>query len=172
MELEQYNFSVEENQENSLKDLLVKYIFHWKRFVISLIISLVIGHYYYKRQTPLYEVSATILIKDDNKGELSELSAFEDLGLLKKSSNIDNEIEILKSRSLMMRVVNDLNLNISYFIQEKHLESELYSWSPIKINFISIDSSFLNKYASYYLVLNSKRDFILLHSLQTLLLMS
>ena len=136
MELEQYNFSVEENQQNSLKDLLVKYLFRWKWFVLSIVISLVIGRYYYKRQTPLYDVSATILIKDDNKGELSELSAFEDLGLLKKSSNIDNEIEILKSRSLMMRVVKDLNLNISYFVQEKHLESELYLNSPILINFV------------------------------------
>ena len=108
------------SDSTNIREQIDAYLVHWKWFVLSTILSLVIGRYYYKSQTPLYEVSATILIKDDKKGELSELSAFEDLGLLKKSSNIDNEIEILKSRSLMMRVVRDLNLNISYFVQEKH----------------------------------------------------
>jgi tyrosine-protein kinase Etk/Wzc len=161
MEIEQYNFSVEENQENSLKDLLVKYLFHWKWFVLSIVISMVVGRFYYKRQTPLYEVSATILIKDDSKGQLSELSAFEDLGLLKKNNNIDNEIEVLKSRSLMMRVVEELKINTTYFVKERHLESELYKNSPVQLTFTGLDSSYRNKWASYFLTFETKNTFVL-----------
>ncbi len=161
MELEQYNFSVEENQENSLKDLLVKYLFHWKWFVLSIVVSLIIGRFYYKRQTPLYEVSATILIKDDSKGQLSELNAFEDLGLFKKHNNIDNEIEILKSRSLMLQVVQKLNLNITYYEKERYHEREHYKTSPIQLNFLTNDSNVQNIRASYYIVFEDKISFSL-----------
>ena len=77
MELEQYNYSVEETQENSLKDLLVKYLFHWKWFSISIILSLVLGFVYLRYQEPQYEVNENILIKyDKNVGSKSdELSA-------------------------------------------------------------------------------------------------
>ena len=93
MELEQYNFSVEETTEHSLKDILIKYLYQWKWFIVSLIASLLLGFVYLRYQTSLYEVNATILIKDDKKGEISsELSAFEDLGILKNNKNIDNEI--------------------------------------------------------------------------------
>ena len=116
MELEQYNISVDQVQYSSLKDILTRYIFHWKWFVISLICSFLFGFVYLRYQVPQYEASAKILIKDENKGTISdELSAFEDLGILNGKKNIDNEIEILKSRTLMKRVVKELKLNISYF---------------------------------------------------------
>jgi uncharacterized protein involved in exopolysaccharide biosynthesis len=64
----------------------------------------------------------------------------------------------------MMRVVKDLNLNISYFVQEKHLENELYLNSPIRINFVTRDSSYLTKYATYYLTFISNNEFVLKNS--------
>ena len=67
MELEQYNFSVEETQDTNLKDLLIKYLFHWKWFLISMIIAVALGFVFLRYQTPQYEVNATILIKDDEK---------------------------------------------------------------------------------------------------------
>src|ERR1700740_1587152 len=103
MELEQYNFSVEETQENSIKDLLIKYLYNWKWFLLSFVTCIALGFAYLRYQTPLYEVNATVLIKDDKNGNSvsDELSAFEDLGIFKNKKNIDNEIEILRSRSLM-----------------------------------------------------------------------
>ena len=143
MELEQYNFSVEERQENSLKDVLVKYLFNWKWFLISIALCLVLGSVYLRYQTPVYEVNATILIKDDKKGGSmsDELSAFEDLGIFKNNKNIDNEIEILKSRAIMTRVVNELHLNIAYYSFGRPIEHERFYDSPILANYIISDSS-------------------------------
>jgi uncharacterized protein involved in exopolysaccharide biosynthesis len=45
---------------------------------------------------------------------LSEMSAFADLGLSSGLKVMDNEIEILKSRTLVQRVVKKLNLNTSF----------------------------------------------------------
>ena len=144
MQLEQYNFSLEENQENSIKDLLIKYLFHWKWFVISISIALILGVVYLRYQVPQYEVNATILIKDDKKGQVSdELTAFEDLGILKNTKNIDNEIEILRSRSLMTKVVNELKLNITYYSFGRPIEHERYNDAPFLISYTLSDSNII-----------------------------
>ena len=91
------------NSDNlNIREEIEKYVFHWKWFVLGLIIALS-GAYTYLRYVPnQYSVETSILINDDKKGGLSsELSAFEDLGLLGGGkASIDNEIELLKSRTL------------------------------------------------------------------------
>lgn len=38
----------------------------------------------------------------------------QDLGMLSMANNFDNEVEIIQSRTLLKKVVNALNLNITY----------------------------------------------------------
>ncbi|MBK9284937.1 MAG: polysaccharide biosynthesis tyrosine autokinase, partial [Sphingobacteriaceae bacterium] len=162
MELEQYNYSVEEVQENNLKDILIKYLFNWKWFLLSLILGFTLGFIYLRYHTPQYEVNATILIKDDKKGGMSdELSAFEDLGILKNNKNIDNEIEILKSRSLMTRVVKELNLNVAYYSFGRPIEHERYNDTPIKVSYTCSDSIKTEPTGNWVLIPESINSFIL-----------
>ncbi len=80
---------------------------------------------------PQYRAAMTILVKDDKKGGLSsELSAFADMGISGGKSNLDNEIEILKSRSLVENTVRKMNLNISFIVEGKVLSSNLYNKAP------------------------------------------
>lgn len=62
--------------------------------------------------TPVYNISATVLIKDDKKGgSAGMLSGLESLGLdglMSSSQNIDNEIEVLRSKTIVKEVVEDL----------------------------------------------------------------
>lgn len=143
MEQEHYNLlSVEENQEGDIKNVLQKYARNWKWFLLSVSISLILGFVYLRYQTPVYEVSATILIKDDSKGAVrSELSAFEDLGILKNGNNIDNDVEVLRSRLLMTRVVKELKLNVSYFSYGRPIEHERYSNTPVIIGYTARDTA-------------------------------
>lgn len=161
MELDNYNFSIEENQENSLKDILFKYLYNWKWFLLSALICVVLGFVYVRYQVPVYEVNATILIKDDKKGGSisDELSAFEDLGILKNGKNIDNEIEILKSRALMRRVVNELRLDISYYANGRPIEHERFFDTPIIINYTVSDSTDSEKYGNWIIVPKSAKTF-------------
>ena len=47
-----------------------------------------------------------------------------------------NEIEILKSRTLLMNVVKDLNLNVNYYESNKFLKSELYKKTAVDLKII------------------------------------
>ena len=162
--MEDQNFyAVEEHHENNLKDRLIRYLYNWKWFVLSIAVALVLGFVYLRYQAPIYEVNATILIKDDKKGGTisDELSAFEDLGILKSGKNIDNEIEILKSRALMTRVVDELNLDISYFSFGRPIKHERYFDTPIHLTYVVVDSTDRKNFGNWIVIPLTQKRFTL-----------
>lgn len=88
---------------------------YWPWFVAS-VLACCIGMYVFLRyQTPVYNVTSSVLIKEDEKkgaNAASGLAAIQDLGMLSMTSNFDNEVEILRSRTLIKKVVNDMGLYI------------------------------------------------------------
>jgi len=139
------NNSFDDASENDfdLKALLEKYIIHWQWFLLAICIGL-LGAFLKLRYTiPQYKATTTILVKDESKGgALSELSAFSDMGINGGSSNLDNEIEILKSRSLANKTVRHLNLNTSLFVAGKFVDREIYRNVPITVDFVDKANGF------------------------------
>jgi len=112
-----YETEEEDKDEQSidLLGLFFKYLSYWKLFLLSLAVCLVLAVLYLKTTTPVYEVTSTILLKDDKKGGgMDELSALKDLGLLDEKNNVDNELEILKTSNLTEQVVREMGLYVSY----------------------------------------------------------
>ena len=136
----------EQNEDFNLRDTLEKYLFQWQWFVLSALFCLGFAYVYLRYTTPSYQASTTILIKNEKKGGmLSELSAFSDMGLGKgMTSNLDNEIEILKSRSLVESTVKALKLNITLIGNGNVKGSEIYNDSPILVDFISMNPNFFD----------------------------
>jgi tyrosine-protein kinase Etk/Wzc len=130
--------------EFNIKQLIGRYLNHWMWFVISVLVFLTFAYLYLRYTTPQYSIAAKVLIKDDKKGGLaSELGSFGDLAALSGvKSNVDNELEILKSRTLIQNTVKDLNLNISYFSDARIKSSQLYTSSPITVEFFDKSPTF------------------------------
>ena len=79
------------------------------------------------------------MIKEKERGNsFADLSAFEDLGLFASRDNsLENEMQIIKSRKLIKKVVEELKININYFIEESPLDQEKYPDFPIVLHVIS-----------------------------------
>jgi uncharacterized protein involved in exopolysaccharide biosynthesis len=141
MDKEQNLHSLQENDTINIRAELEKYLIHWKWFALGVLLALVLAFLYLRYATPQYQASTTILIKNDKKGGISEeLAAFEDLGIGGSSKNIDNEIEIIKSRKLISDVIDTLQLDVVYYIEDKPItvsfknpERELDSIISIRI---------------------------------------
>lgn len=136
------------NINNSLKNkfenttnLLVefdKFLEHWKWFLISVIFCSCIAIYKAKKTENIFQTSAKILIKQDSEGA-SELQAFQDLASLglKGDNNALDEIEVLKSRTLITEVVKDLGLNFVVYKKKGFKYVEQYNESPFKFKILS-----------------------------------
>ena len=103
-----------DDKEIDIQELLFKYLIHWPWFVGAVIVCLISAYIYLYVATPVYNISATVLIKDDKKGGSSNnVAGLDELGLsglITSSQSIDNEIEVLRSKTLVKEVVNYLNL--------------------------------------------------------------
>lgn len=134
----------DQNEDFNLREALDGYLAHWQWFVLAVCICITMAYVYLRYTTPQYQASTTILVKDDKKGGmLSELSAFADMGLGGgMKSNVDNEVEILKSRTLIEKTVKNLELNVSIIEKGDVNSTELYKEVPIEVHFINVRSSF------------------------------
>ncbi len=155
-------------KENTIdiRQEIERYIFHWKWFVLSIIICLSLAYLYVRYTPKQYEVSTTILVDEEGKTLSPELAAFEDMGFMGSKNNIENEIILLQSRSLMTRVVKELELNVSYWVEARVKTSELYGKSlPFKVNFLKKTSSFYSKDTIFSIQINSPTEFTLKNGL-------
>ena len=134
-----------EDKENTinLKEELFKYLAHWRWFVLSVFIALICAFLYLKFTPKSYSVSTKILIKDEKSNDLAnQLSAFSEMSLLGNSkNNIENEVEILKSRTLIYNTLDSLNLNIQYLDKTNVVTKDLYKKNPIQIVWSNNDLS-------------------------------
>lgn len=129
--------SPEEISGFSLHDLLQLVIGNWFWFLLSTVICLSCALFYIYTTPKIYKRTATILIKDGKKGNETDLAAFGDLLGASTRRNVDNEIIVLKSRSLMIEVVRRLNLNVNYVVEHGLRSENLYRRSPIDVAFIN-----------------------------------
>jgi len=125
-------------EQIDFRTLLFKYIIHWPWFVGAVLLCLVGAWLYLHWATPIYNISATVLIKDEKKGGGSGVSSeLEDMGLsglMTSSKNIDNELEVLRSKTLVKEVVNQLNLYITYKDEDEFPAKSLYKTSPVQVS--------------------------------------
>ncbi|MBT8268666.1 MAG: polysaccharide biosynthesis tyrosine autokinase [Bacteroidia bacterium] len=114
----------------------------WKFILICVILALVAAFLYLRYATYEYEASASIKIKDDQQdSRLQELNQLQNYGLFSDNfNNISDEVEILKSRTLIREVVDELDLNVRFFVQGRIKEREVYKDVPIVLSFFDSDS--------------------------------
>ena len=125
----------DKNETTNIKEIFFKYLTYWKWFLFSFILALVVAFFYLKRQIPQYNIQSSILLKDDKKG-MGQDDLMKQLDMFSSSKVVDNEIEILRSFTLMEKVVTSLNLNVQYFVNDYFRDNELYTNSPVTLQVI------------------------------------
>ena len=121
-----------------IQEIFFKYLIHWPWIVGAVILCVIVAWIYLRMVTPVYNISATVLIKDDKKGGASsQLSELENLGLdgmFSSSQNFDNELEVLRSKTLAKEVIQQLNLYVSYMDEDEFPARDMYKISPIQVS--------------------------------------
>ncbi|MEM1318961.1 MAG: polysaccharide biosynthesis tyrosine autokinase [Bacteroidota bacterium] len=140
---------------------LWKLLSYWWLFGICLGIAIPAGQMYLRYTTFEYSARTTLMIKDAGKsGGLSEKSLLLKEKLGGSAKSMDNVIQLLKSLTLMEKVIEELKCNVSYFRKGNIKESELYINSPIFVD----SFEFANDYPfgfNFYIELKDYKSFVL-----------
>jgi len=130
-----------ESQEIDIKQLVFTFLSKWYLFALSAILLLAAGVIFLKMQTQEYEVTTSILIKEE-QNSMQEQFLLEDMGMSAFSkTNIDNEIGSLKSQDMICKIVTDLELYTTYrYVNPTHFyEPDLYKNSPLYVRWEDIE---------------------------------
>lgn len=113
-----------ESRETSFNQLWNRYASYWPWFVFLLLLAVGTACLYMKYAIPHYESTARLLIKDEKKG-VEDSKGLESINLISTKKILENEMEVLRSRSLVKEVVNNLRLYAPVYEERK-----LNSWLP------------------------------------------
>ncbi|MEM9144482.1 MAG: tyrosine protein kinase, partial [Bacteroidota bacterium] len=85
---------LEKTEERSLRKVLLKYLRYWPLFLLGVIFTLGMAFLYLRYMAiPQYRITSTVLIKDKDKGSgVKESESLADLGLVKPSRNVEDQM--------------------------------------------------------------------------------
>lgn len=126
------NIFDQEEEGIDIRALTWRYLRNWYLFVIFLLAAFAVAFLYLRYTRSVYEVSSVMMIKDEKKGMTGGMDILKDLDL-GGNKLVENEIEVLKSRTLMKKVVETLRLNVAYYREASPIDVDLYGKSPIWI---------------------------------------
>jgi capsular exopolysaccharide synthesis family protein len=123
-----------QDDEIDLKKIYSRVVSNWHYFVISLIVALMFALIYITNTIPTYRVSATLLINEEKKGaSIGNDQILGGFGLGSGTNNLDNQIMILTSRTLIGRTLDELNFDIECYSRRLFNKIALYPNYPIKV---------------------------------------
>lgn len=123
-----------------LKSFFFRYLKYWFWFPLCLMLTLVAARYYNWYTNPVYAVTAKLMVKDEN---VAKDQFLRQLDVETPAKNIENEIEILRSHSLLAKTLNELEFEVSYFLVGDVKVSEVYKDSPFRVEITDVE------YAAY-----------------------
>ena len=143
-------------EENiNLYAIFFKYWVYAPWFVLSVLLCMSLVTIYLRYQIPVYDIQSDVLIKEeDNPSNRNNnaLTAIQDLGMISMTNNFDNELQILKSKTLIRKVVSKLGLYVSHS-QERTFQYDipLYQNEPVKVYMSPEEADKLEEPVTLYL---------------------
>lgn len=126
-------YNAKTGKEDNIFRYIIKTFFpFWPLFLILFLFCVMAAWGYLKYATPIYEASASIVIKDEEKG-VDDSKIMESINPFDSKKIVENEIEVLKSRVLMKAVVIDLGLYSPIYEDSGIKSISAYTSSPIKV---------------------------------------
>ena len=115
---------------STIKETVIKYLAKWPLFVICLLACIGTGIFYTRYAIPKYLVYTSFLVKGAENGKANSEDLIDEALNGKKTTNLNNDIMLIKSSGLMERTVIKNNFNIFYYKKGKLLDIDIYNDGP------------------------------------------
>ncbi len=127
------NINIQE--DNDLKKITELLLRNYKIFIVTLIIAFGLAFLKNYFSIPIYKISSSILIKEDENKNRGNMNDYLNSNLFGENQNFQNELWVLKSIPVIQQTVKNLDLTVSYFRKEKYQYTDAYKNAPFKVLF-------------------------------------
>lgn len=127
-----YRVQKEDDQAIDIKSLIYTCLNKWYLFAIFVVVALGIGWLYNHFSTPQFQISGTVLIREDRSLDPTAIMTGARYG---SSQNLANEVAIIRSYTMCEDVVKKLNLEVTYYDNSHFKTTELYKATPFLVEF-------------------------------------
>lgn len=106
-----------EEEGFSIRKLFSYFLAYWKLFLLFVVVGIGVAYFYLCNAVPQYQVTAKVLLQDSEKGSVSSSAdMLADFGFQAQNTNVENEIEVINSMSVVRGAVFDAGLYVSYSV--------------------------------------------------------
>jgi tyrosine-protein kinase Etk/Wzc len=154
----------EKTNDVDLKFIVGKALGNWYWFVISVIVWVILGVVFYLVVTPQFNVAAKVMVTGPNprlpSGSSDENAILFDnnaSNTVANYSNVNNELQVLHSRTHIMQTVYDMQLNVTYWQKVGLVYRETYKRSPFFIKLLEL------KAGQVYMLYDPQQYYIKIH---------
>ena len=150
-----YQDIFEQEETIDIREIIAKYLIHWKIYLLFLVISLGFAFLVNRYTKPTYKVTSKVLVRDEQ--QLMDPKTILGGGMISDqfSYKMRNEIGIIKSKELTRRSIEKLPLTISYFDEENFLSDEVYKASPFTVSFDTLHAQVISTRYNIHLLNDS-----------------
>ena len=121
----------------NLKAIIVKLLSKWYYFLIAMLIVIPLAYLYLRVTPKQYQVRASLLVKSEEP-TMSTDQFLKGMDLFATKTELEDEIGMLQSYSLVEQAMRQLDFGISYFTKKNLLTTEHYGNTPFTIELDSV----------------------------------
>lgn len=131
-----HNLNVQE--ESDLRKLADLFIRHYKLFILCVLFSLLIAYLINKFAKPVYEITASVLIKEEVRGNSNrDVNDFLNSNLFGRNQNFQNEVWLIQSSPVIEQTIINLDLSVGYYTKKGLALLDSYKKAPFKVSYMS-----------------------------------
>lgn len=134
LQMESQNNRQQPEEVLDLRKLFFKLLSYWHYFVIALVVALICAWLYNRYSLTKYRVTSTLLIEENKKqGNIGTDQLLQGFGLNPGMQNLDNQIQILTSWSLIGRTIDSLPFKYEFYTRGRINKGPIYPVHPVTI---------------------------------------
>lgn len=130
------------HQKTDYKRIIMRFLQYKYYFIATVFFALLLAFFVNKFSQRVFSNWTSLLIKEEENNSFLSAESIMDIGLFSGIENVENELAVLKSFSIINQTVQEMNIEVSYILEENFFpidflhfkkKTDLYINSPIQV---------------------------------------
>src|SRR5687767_9444546 len=117
----------------NIKAIILKLLSKWYYFLVAMFVFLPLAYAYLKFTPKQFQARASLLVKSEEQSPMNSDQFLKGMDLFTAETELEDEIGILKSYSMVEQAIRELNFGVSYFTKKNFVTTERYRDAPFTI---------------------------------------